>query len=108
MIRSMNCEHDISDMETAVADGVCPICLQSKIARLREELAETVNQIKLAQKGYDYIGACEDARHYKEVAEQYKAELGAYRLWAEVEIADLRDDVKRLLGATATKLEELK
>lgn len=46
-------------------------------ARLREELAEAVNQIKLAQKGYDYMGACEDARHYKELAEKYKAELAA-------------------------------
>ena len=43
--------------------------------KLERELAETVNQVKLAQKGYDYEGAVEDARHYKEMAEKYKAEL---------------------------------
>ena len=86
--------------------------LERENARLREELAEVKQenlklsalvverdyQITLANKGYDYEGAVEDARHYKEMAEKYKAELAAYRLWAEVEIADLRDDVKRLFG----------
>ena len=88
--------------------------------RLREELAEVKReslklsalvverdyQITLANKGYDYEGAVEDARHYKALAEKYKAELAAYRLWAEVEITDLRHDVK--LGELAAKLEELK
>lgn len=37
-----------------------------------------------------------------------QAELASYKLWAEVEIADLRDDVKRLSDELAAKLEELK
>ena len=91
--------------DTPRTDAVCKCAIGQQLER---ELAEAVNQVKLAQRGYDYEGAMEYARHYKEVAEQYKAELGAYRLWAEVEIADLRDDVKRLLGELAAKLEELK
>ena len=89
---------------------------QEREARLMAELAEVKReslklsalvverdyQITLANKGYDYEGAVEDARHYKEMAEKYKAELAAYKLWAEVEIADLRDDVKRLLGELFT------
>ena len=92
------------------------IWLEDRVQELEQELAEVKQenlklsalvverdyQITLANKGYDYMGACEDARHYKELAEKYKAELAAYKRWAEVEIADLRDDVKRLLGELFT------
>ena len=64
---------------------------QEREARLMAELAEVKReslklsalvverdyQITLANKGYDYEGAVEDARHYKEMAEKYKAELAA-------------------------------
>ena len=75
---------------------------QEREARLMAELAEVKReslklsalvverdyQITLANKGYDYEGAVEDARHYKEMAEKYKAELAACKA-----------DVKRLNGA---------
>ena len=95
---------------------------QEREARLMAELAEAKReslklsalvverdyQITLANKGYDYEGAVEDARHYKEMAEKYKAELAAYKSWAEVEMADLRHDLRLLFGELAAKLEELK
>ena len=66
---------------------------QEREARLMAELAEVKReslklsalvverdyQITLANKGYDYEGAVEDSRHYKEMAEKYKAELAAYK-----------------------------
>lgn len=103
--------------------------------KLERELEETVIQVKLAQKGYDYEGACEDARHYKELAaalrgelaeakellehsernakfqhelkQQAEAELAAYKLWAEVEIADLREDLLDHIRMEKDAQEEL-
>ena len=34
----MPCAHDISERETAVADGKCPLCMANELAKLREEL----------------------------------------------------------------------
>lgn len=34
----MRCTHDIFEMETAIADGYCPICNVAKIKRLRAVL----------------------------------------------------------------------
>ena len=83
------------------------IWLEGRVQELEQELTEVKReslklsalvverdyQITLANKGYDYEGAVEDARHYKEMAEKYKAELADYKLWAEVEMADLREDL---------------
>lgn len=33
----MECHHELGDMEAACADGLCPLCLQITINRLREE-----------------------------------------------------------------------
>lgn len=65
------------------------IWLEGRVQELEQELAEVKReslklsalvverdyQITLANKGYDYEGAVEDSRHYKEMAEKYKAEL---------------------------------
>jgi hypothetical protein len=32
----MNCDHDLSERETACADGMCPMCLRAENAALRE------------------------------------------------------------------------
>ena len=58
--------------DTPRTDAVCKCAIGQQLER---ELAEAVNQIKLAQKGYDYIGACEDARHHKELAATLREEL---------------------------------
>lgn len=36
MSEQQKCEHDLAERETACADGLCPLCLQSENARLRE------------------------------------------------------------------------
>ena len=73
--------------------------LERELAEVEEEnlklsalVVERDYQITLANKGYDYEGAVEDARHYKEVAKKAEAELADYKLWAEVEIADMMDE----------------
>ena len=32
------CTHDMADKDTACADGLCPICLEEELARLRARL----------------------------------------------------------------------
>jgi hypothetical protein len=65
--------------------------------KLERELAEGKNKYLqvCAQQGrlVDQVFE-EDGETLKHIAAE--AELATYRLWAEVEIADLRDDVKRL------------
>ena len=66
--------------DTPRTDAVCKCAIGQQLER---ELAETVIQVKLAQKGYDYMGACEDARHYKELATSLREELAEARTAAE-------------------------
>ena len=62
--------------------------LRGELAEARRELAERTQQVKLAQQGYDYMGACEDARHYKERAEQAEARAAAaYDLLREARLS---------------------
>ena len=68
----------------------CQMCGQDSDAM--QQLAERTEQVKLAQQGYDYMGACADADHYKK-------ELSA----ANAQIAELTWDVKRHV-AMATSL----
>jgi hypothetical protein len=35
----MTCPHDLAERETAVADGMCPLCLAAEIKRLRALVA---------------------------------------------------------------------
>ena len=69
-------------------------------ARLREELAEA-KRVMMQAIGLAALNKGKAETHY-ERAEKAEAELASYKLWAEVEIADLRDDVKRLLGELFT------
>ena len=34
----MSCNHDLADMETACADGMCPLCLAAKVRKLRDAI----------------------------------------------------------------------
>ena len=62
--------------------------------KLESELAEAKRETMQAI-GLAAFNKQEAETHY-ERAEKAEAELSAYKLWAEVEIADLREDGKRL------------
>lgn len=36
----MPCTHELWDMETACADGMCPLCLAADLARVRAVVAQ--------------------------------------------------------------------
>jgi DNA repair exonuclease SbcCD ATPase subunit len=47
----IDCEHDLAEMETACADGLCPICLRSRIVELEEGIKKhKVEMWKLVNK----------------------------------------------------------
>ena len=46
---SKSCEHDVSDQDVAAhVDGLCPLCLQAEVTRLREGLTAAIRAAKLA------------------------------------------------------------
>jgi len=49
-----NCTHDLSERETAVADGYCPMCLVSTIEKLQTRVEELVG---LYEKSNDALSA---------------------------------------------------
>lgn len=32
----MGCSHDLAEMETMCADGICPLCLRAEVERLKK------------------------------------------------------------------------
>jgi hypothetical protein len=38
----MGCKHDIADKDTAIADGLCPLCLEAEVDRLQKVLVTIV------------------------------------------------------------------
>ncbi len=63
----MKCEHDLAERETACADGLCPLCLSAKTAKL----VEALEQIKLGEGPYDrdeFMHACKTIDAMKAVA----------------------------------------
>ena len=40
-----NCTHDLSERETACADGMCPLCLADRIAELERQLARRTQKL---------------------------------------------------------------
>lgn len=34
----MICRHDLAEQDTATADGLCPLCLRHRVARLKRAL----------------------------------------------------------------------
>jgi hypothetical protein len=38
------CKHDLAEQDTACADGLCPLCLQAEVKRLREGIERVVEE----------------------------------------------------------------
>jgi len=100
------------DEELSLANGTIE-SRDRNIATLQEELAEAKRDVELAelviQQKQEQIASAEAALEQSEAsALEYKTEHAALlgtSQWQEVEIADLRDDVKRLMQ-TVSECEE--
>jgi len=66
------CEHDLAEMDTAIADGYCPLCLAAAIAPWRAKLAEQCGKTLAAQAQRDELrGLLADTLQVMESAEVY-------------------------------------
>ena len=45
-------DHSLAEQDTAVADGLCPLCLQLQLAQAREAIREAMNNLGVPQPGY--------------------------------------------------------
>jgi hypothetical protein len=88
-IAGYQCPHDLAERETACADGLCPLCLQSEVQRLEGENRHYNGQLKasrrlgleleaiLAQKADDLHETLADVRCLEMVNEKHEAAITA-------------------------------
>lgn len=88
------CEHDLSDRETACADGMCPLCLAAENAALREENERLTAANKARAEYLTNRRAGNDLDSYVNLAETKIEELRAQLadLQGERDVAELSRD----------------
>lgn len=84
------CEHDLSDRETACADGMCPLCLAAENAALREENERLTAANKARAEYLTNRRAGNDLDSYVNLAETKIEELRAQLAEAQEELAQWR------------------
>jgi hypothetical protein len=66
----MTCPHDLAERETAVADGMCPLCLAAENERAKQEIEEMRAALQeIADLRYDNTSAATIARRALEGGE---------------------------------------